>query len=159
MPHKPSLEFVRQKEVGREFEMAVMNVLRETPGVRVIDVDHWGYKHKKGRDIIIEVKGERGSLELKYDKMSELTKKVCIDWDSLNKTQSRYWLFGLPEGDKIAVYAMYSSRLRDFALQYAREHPESMKRVGEFKQYCVMIPKYIFTSQPFVFKFKTINLG
>src|SRR6185503_11112721 len=105
--------------------------------------------HKKGRDIIVEIQGQRGSLELKYDKMSELTNKVCIDWDSMSKTQSRYWIFGLPENGKVSVYAMYASRLRDFALQYTKDHPESMKRVGEFKQYCVMIPKYIFTSQPF----------
>ncbi len=135
-----------------------MSVL-EQMGFRVIDVDLWGYKHKKGRDIIVEVKGQRASLELKYDLLSEKTNRICIDWDSMSKTQSRYWIFGLPEGDKIAVYAMYASQLRDFALQYVKSHPESMKRVGEFKQYCVMIPKHTFVSQPFISKFGTINLN
>jgi hypothetical protein len=156
--YKPSKEFTIQKLIGREFEMAVMEELRKVPGVRVIDVDHWGYKHKKGRDTIIEVQGQRGSAELKYDKMSEKTGYVCIDWDSMSKTQSRFWIFGLPENGKVVVYAMYASRLRDFALQYAREHPESMKRVGEFKQYCVFIPKRLFISQPFISHFKTIEL-
>ena len=91
--------------------------------------------------------------------MSEVTHRVCIDWDSMSKTQSKYWIFGLPGDGEIAVYAMYASRLRDFALQYVRSHPESMKRVGEFSQYCAMIPKHTFVSQPFVSKFGTINLN
>src|ERR1044072_1152445 len=147
----PSRSFVVQKLIGREFEQALMPVLEEM-GFRVIDVDHWGYKHKKGRDIIVEVKGERASLELKLDKMSEFTNKVCIDWDSMSKTQSKYWIFGLPENGKVAVYAMYASQLRDFSLQYTKDHPESMKRVGEFKGYCTMIPKPLFVSQPFISK-------
>jgi hypothetical protein len=76
----------------------------------------------------------------------------------MSKTQSKYWIFGLPAGDKVAVYAMYASQLRDFALQYVRDHPESMKRVGEFKQYCAMIPKYIFISQSFISKFGSIEI-
>src|ERR1044072_8135009 len=156
--YKPSTSFVRQKEVGREFEMAMMQTLRDTPGVRVIDVDSWGYKHKMGRDIIVEVKGQRGSLELKYDRMSEQTGRVAVDWDSMSKTQSRYWIYGLPKDGKIAVYAMYASRLRDFALQYAKDHPSSMKRVGEFNQYCIIIPKETFIAQPFINYFKTIEL-
>ena len=153
----PSRSFVVQKLIGRDFETALMPVL-EQMGFRVIDVDHWGYKHKKGRDIIVEVKGQRASLELKYDLLSEKTNRVCIDWDSMSKTQSKYWIFGLPEGNKVAVYAMYASQLRDFALEYVRDHPDSMKRVGEFKQYCAMIPKHTFISQPFISKFKTIEL-
>lgn len=153
----PSRSFVVQKLIGREFEQALMPVL-EQMGFRVIDVDHWGYKHKKGRDIIVQIKGERASLELKYDLLSEKTHNVAIDWDSMSKTQSKYWIFGLPESGKVAVYAMYASQLRDFALQYAKDHPESMKRVGEFKQYCVMIPKYTFISHPSIHKFKTIEL-
>jgi hypothetical protein len=154
----PSRSFVVQKLIGREFEQALMPVLKSM-GFRVIDVDLWGYKHKKGRDIIVEIKGQRASLELKYDKLSELTHNVAIDWDSMSKTQSKYWIFGLPENGRIAVYAMYASQLRDFALQYVRSHPESMKRVGEFKQYCAMIPKHTFINQPFIGKFGTINLN
>lgn len=121
-------------------------------------VVHWGYRHKKGRDVIVEVKGERASVEMKFDKMSELTYRVCIDWDSMSKTESKYWIFGLPENGKVAVYAMYASELRDFALGYVRSHPESMKRVGEFKGYCTMIPKSLFISQPFISKFGTIEI-
>ena len=154
----PSRSFVVQKLIGREFEQPFMKVL-ENRGMRVIDVDSWSYKHKKGRDIIVEIKGERASLELKYDLLSEKTNRICIDWDSMSKTQSKYWIFGLPENGKVAVYAMYASQLRDFALEYVRSHPDSTKRVGEFKQYCAMIPKHTFISQPFISKFGTINLN
>src|SRR5215813_11902369 len=153
----PSRSFVVQKLIGREFETAMIPVL-EQAGMRVIDVDHWGYKHKRGRDVIVEVKGERSSIEFKLDKMSEVTHRVCIDWDSMSHTDSKYWIYGLPENGKIAVYAMYASQLRDFALGYVRGHPESMKRVGEFKGYCAMIPKALFISQPFISKFGTIQL-
>jgi len=153
-----SVAFKIQKEIGREFEKPMMKVLEEK-GFRVIDVDSWSYRLKKGRDIIVEYKGERASLELKYDKMSEQTGRVCIDWDSMSKTESKYWIYGLPEMNKVAVYAMYASQLRDFALAYVRSHPESMKRVGEFKGYCTMIPKSLFVSQPFISKFGTIELA
>src|SRR3954471_2187593 len=77
---------------------------------------------------------------------------------SMSKTQSKYWIFGLPENGKISVYAMYASQLRDFALQYVRSHPESMKRVGEFGGYCTMIKKSVFISQPFISKFGSIEI-
>jgi hypothetical protein len=153
-----SRSFVVQKEVGREFEKPMMKVLEEK-GFRVIDVDSWSYRLKKGRDIIVEYQGQRASIEFKFDKLSEKTGRVCLDWDSMSKTESKYWIYGLPEGDKIAVYAMYASQLRDFALAYVRSHPESMKRVGEFKQYCAMIPKPVFISQPFISKFGTIEIS
>ena len=74
----PSRSFTIQKLIGREFEQAMIPVLEAT-GFRVIDVDHWSYRLKKGRDIIVEVKGERGSLELKYDVLTEKTNRVCVD--------------------------------------------------------------------------------
>ena len=77
----------------------------------------------------------------------------------MTKTQSHYWLYGLPRGSEVDVYAMYAHKLKDFAYQYTKDHPESMKRVGEFKQYCIFIPKPVFVSQPFISKFKTINLN
>jgi hypothetical protein len=148
-----SRRFVVQKLIGREFEQALMPVLEEM-GFRVIDVDHWGYKHKKGRDIIVEVKGTRCSLELKYDLMSEKTVYVCLDLDSINKTDSAIWLYGLPRGNEIDVYSV---RISDLA-PFARNWP--VKRLlGEFKQSCALVKKETFLSQPFVFKFKTINLN
>ena len=92
----PSRSFVVQKLIGREFEQTMMPVF-EQAGFRVIDTDHFSYRQKKGRDIIVEVQGQRASLELKYDLLSEKTNRVCIDWDSMIKTQSRYWIFGLPD--------------------------------------------------------------
>ena len=123
-------------------------------GFRVIDVDHWGYRHKKGRDIIVEVKGQRCSLELKYDRMSEKTGYVCLDLDSINKTDSAIWLYGLPRGNEVDVYSMRISDLAPFARNYPLKKP-----VGEFKQLAALVPKNVFLSQPFVFKFKTINLN
>jgi hypothetical protein len=73
-----STAFKVQKLIGRKFEQAMMPVLEQS-GFRVIDVDQWSYKLKKGRDIIVEVQGQRASLELKYDLFSEKTHRVYID--------------------------------------------------------------------------------
>lgn len=154
---KPSIEFVRQKEVGREFEQAMIPHLEEA-GLRVIDVDHWSYNHKKGRDHIVEKDGYRNSLELKLDRMSEKTHKVCIDLDSLRKTTSAIWIFGFPRGNEVDVYTVKYLDLHPYVYQYARENPTAVKKVGEWKQECVMIPKWTFINLPFVFKFKTIVL-
>lgn len=123
----PSKLFTIQKLIGREFEQALMPVLADM-GFRVIDVDTWGYKHKKGRDIIVEIKGQRCSLELKLDKMSEKTGYVCLDLDSINKTSSAIWLYGLPRCNEVDVYSM---KIQDLA-PFARNWP--IKRLlGEFK--------------------------
>lgn len=149
----PTREFVRQKEIGRGFEKAMIPVL-ENSGFRVIDVDHWSYKLKKGRDVIVEVKGQRASLEMKLDLMSEKTGYVCLDLDSINKTDSAIWLYGFPRSNEIDVYSM---RISDLA-PFVRNWP--IKRLlGEFKQSCALVKKDVFLSQPFVHKFKTINLN
>lgn len=152
----PSRSFVVQKLICREFEQALALVF-ELRGARVIDVDDWGYKHKKGRDKILEINGERASLEAKLDVMSEKTNRVCIDLDSLSKTQSKYWVFGLPKQGKIEVYAMYAYKLKDFVREYSK-HPGALQKVGEFKQYCLFVPKLLFINLPFISKFKTIEL-
>lgn len=154
----PSRSFVVQKLIGREFEQAMIPVLQEK-GMRVIDVDHWKYRDKRGRDVIVEVKGQRCSLEMKYDRMSEKTGRICIDLDSMNKTDSAIWLFGLPRGLEIDVYATKTTDLAPYAYQYIKMHPGALQRVGEFKQECLMIPKPVFTSLPFISKFKTIELA
>jgi hypothetical protein len=126
----------------------------EQMGFRVIDVDHWGYKYKKGRDIIVEVKGTRCSLELKYDKMSEKTGYVCLDLDSINKTSSAIWLYGLPKGNEVDVYSMRISDLSPFARNWPIKRP-----AGEFRQLVALVPKATFIGQKFVYPFKTINLN
>ena len=128
-------------------------------GFRVIDVDSWSYRHKKGRDIIVEIQGHRNSLEAKLDLMSEKTGYTCIDLDSMNKTTSAIWVFGLPRTPYIDCYATKISILGPYIKQYAKEHPEAVKRVGEWKAECVMIPKNVFTKLPFIKHFKTINLN
>jgi hypothetical protein len=154
----PSRSFVVQKLIGREFEQAMIPILQEK-GMRVIDVDHWGYRHKRGRDVIVEVKGGRCSIEFKYDRMSEKTGRVCIDLDSMNHTDSAIWIYGLPRGSEIDVYATKISDLAPYTHQYIKDHPGALQRVGEFKQECLMIPKLVFTSLPFISKFKTIKLN
>jgi len=151
--YKPSREFVKQKLVGREFEMAMIPVLEQT-GFRVIDVDWWSYNHKKGRDLIVEVKGQRCSLELKLDKMSEKTGYVCLDLDSISKTDSAIWLYGLPRSNEVDVYSMKIQDLAPFARNWL------IKRLlGEFKAPCALVKKETFLGQKFVHKFKTINLN
>lgn len=152
-----SVAFNIQKEVGREFEKPMMKLLEEK-GFRVIDVDSWSYKLKKGRDIIVEYEGERASIEMKYDRMSEKTGRVCIDLDSLSKTESKYWIFGLPRGDQVEMYAMFSAKLKDFVREYSK-NPGALKKVGEFQQYCLFVPKLVFINQPFINKFGAINLN
>ena len=151
--YKPSSSFTIQKLIGREFEQAMIPVLEQT-GFRVIDVDWWSYSHKKGRDLIVEAKGQRCSLELKLDKMSEKTGYVCLDLDSINKTDSAIWLYGLPRGNEVDVYSM---KIQDLA-PFARNWP-IRRDLGEFRQPCALVKKDTFLSQSFVHKFKTINLN
>jgi len=151
--YKPSQSFTIQKIIGREFEQAMIPHLEEA-GLRVIDVDHWSYNQKKGRDVIVETQGHRNSIEFKFDKLSEKTGNIVIDLDSINKTSSAIWIYGLPEGDKVHTYTM---RITDLA-PFARAWP-IRRCVGEFSQPVALVPKSTFLSQPFVFKFKTINLN
>ena len=82
--YKPSQSFTIQKLIGREFEQAMIPVLEEV-GLRVIDVDHWSYNHKKGRDVIVEKDGYRNSIEFKLDKLSEKTgNKLDVAQSHLN---------------------------------------------------------------------------
>ena len=149
----PSRSFVVQKLIGREFEQAMIPVLQEI-GFRVIDVDGWKYSQKKGRDVIVEIQGHRSSIEFKYDRMSEKTGQVCIDLDSLNKTDSATWIYGFPEGEVIHTYSMKTTELGPYAIKWPIR-----RAVGEFRQECALIPKRTFTSLPFVYKLKTINLN
>ena len=147
----PSVAFIRQKEVGREFEKLMMPVL-EGMGFRVIDTDHWSYESKRGQDVVVEIQGERCSLEFKLDKLSESTGNVAIDLDSIDHTKSAIWIYGLPEGNQIQVYAMFIKDLAPFARNYPR------KNIGEFKRPCSLIPKAVFITQPFVKQLKTITV-
>lgn len=149
----PSRSFVVQKIIGREFETAMIPVL-EQAGMRVIDVDSWAYKYKKGVDVIVEVKGVRCGIEFKYDKMSEKTGNVVIDLDSLGKTTAGIWIYGFKRGDFVDTYSMRTTELSPFAFNWPVRKP-----VGEFRQLAAFMRKEQFLSQPFVFKFKTINLG
>lgn len=149
----PSKSFVVQKLIGREFEQAMIPIL-EQAGMRVIDVDHWGYNHKKGRDLIVEVKGARCSIEFKLDLMSEKTGNVAIDLDSLNKTDSGIWVFGLKDGDLIHTYSMRTTELAPFAQNWPVKRP-----AGEFRQMIALVPKATFIGQKFVYPFKIIKLN
>jgi hypothetical protein len=153
----PSRSFVVQKLIGREFEQAMIPVL-ESMGMRVIDTDSWSYRLKRGRDCIVEVKGQRNGIDFKYDKLSEQSGRVCVDVESLQHTDSAIWVFGLPRGSEIDCYALKTSDLAPYTYQYARMNPGAVLKVGEFKQAGVMIPKSIFTKLPFINKFKTIEL-
>ena len=122
-------------------------------GFRVIDTDGWAYSAKKGVDVVVEIKGARCGIEFKYDRMSEQTGNVCIDLDSINKTTSAIWIYGLPNGGRIDCYTM---QVKDLA-PFARGWPNK-KRVGEFSLECALIPKSTFVSQTFIKKWKTIEV-
>ena len=149
----PSKAFVIAKLIGREFEQAMIPVLEER-GFRVIDVDGWKYSQKKGRDVIVEIQGHRSSIEFKYDRMSEKTGNVVVDLDSLNKTDSAIWIYGLPEGKVIHTYSMKTTELGPYALNWSVKRP-----AGEFGGLVALIPKRTFLGQKFVYKLKTINLN
>ncbi|SRR5258708_745653 len=148
----PSASFVRAKEKGRYFEELMVPVLIEM-GFTVIDTDHWKYSQKKGVDKIVEINGARCGLEFKYDRMSEQTGNCCIDLDSINKTTSAIWIYGLPNGSRIDVYSMRISDLAPFAQAWPIK-----RKVGENGWVeAALIPKQTFINQPFVHHWKTIN--
>ncbi len=149
----PSASFVKQKKVGRYFENLLDPVFIEM-GFKVYDSDHLRYQQKKGWDKELEIKGVRSKVELKYDAMSEQTGNVAIDLDSIAKSISAIWIYGLPEGNQIHVYTMYLSDLAP----YAQNWP--IKRLGgEWASPIALIPKATFLGQDWVNKFKTINLN
>jgi hypothetical protein len=90
-------------------------------------------------------------VEIKYDKMSYDTGRVCIDLDSLEKTQAVVWVFGLPETDRIDIYAILTSDLR----LHAKNAPRI--RGGEFYGEIAVIEKSRFYGLPGVSKWKSIN--
>lgn len=155
--------FKTQKKEGRKFEKQVFKVLEES-GCYVIDTDKLPYSQKKGCDCFIKLLNPDGSfkrdqrgyvicqpVEIKYDKMSYDTGRVCIDLDSLEKTTAVVWVFGLPEDNRIDVYAVMTSDLRS----YAQECPYKSFG-GEFNIPIALPPKSIFTSLPIVTKWKSI---
>jgi hypothetical protein len=91
---------------------------------------------------------------MKFDVMSELTGNVCIDLDSLEKSISPIWVYGLPSEGQISLYTMFLSDLRVFAHSWPIKRP-----VGEYGLPGALVPKEVFLSQSFIRKFKTINLN
>jgi len=142
----PSQAFIKQKEKGRFFEHLVMDTLRNG-GAYVVDLDKERYEVKKQGDFLIKVlqngRWLSNAIECKYDEMSEQTGNVCIDLDSINKTNAPLWIYGLPNGGRIDVYSMLISDLAPFARSYPIKKP-----AGEFGGTCALIAKIVFTSQP-----------
>ncbi len=85
--------------------------------------------------------------------MSEKTGNVVIDLDSLGKTTAGIWVYGFKRGDFVDAYSMRTTELSPFAFNWPVRKP-----VGEFRQPAALMRKEQFLSQPFVFKFKTIEL-
>lgn len=125
-------------------------------GYYIVDLDKEKYEVKKQGDFLMKVLQDgrwiSNAVECKYDEMSEQTGNVCVDLDSINKTNAPFWIYGFPNGSRIDVYSM---RISDLA-PFAREYPIKRK-VGEFAQEAALIPKSVFTSQPFINHWKTIN--
>jgi|ERR1044072_3041693 hypothetical protein len=148
----PSVAFLEAKDIGREFELLMIPELEQV-GFRVIDTDRWSYRLKKGADVLVEYKGERCGVEFKLDRLSEKTGNVVIDLDSLKKSTSGIWIFGLPQGNQIHTYSMRTTDLGPFALKWPIKRP-----MGEFRQLSSLVPKATFLGLDFVRKFKTIEI-
>jgi hypothetical protein len=160
----PSQSFIQQDKIGKKFEALVKPHL-SVMGLEAISTSKQRYRQKKGRDFLVKIKNpdgtykrdERGyliqcNIEVKLDAMSEITQNVCVDLDSINKSTSSIWIYGLPVGPHIDLYAMYLADLGPYAFQHPNKRP-----VGEFGQLASLIPKDEFTSLPFIKKLKTID--
>src|SRR5690349_14778937 len=109
----PTTAFVKAKSEGRKFEKQVFNLLRES-NCYVIDTDSLPYQRKKGCDCFIKLLNPDGSfkrdqrgyvicqpVEIKYDALSYNTGNVYIEQDTLDKSKSEFWLYGLPSDAQI----------------------------------------------------------
>ncbi|GEM_PF-3151654 len=159
----PTAAFVKAKSEGRKFEKQVFKLLEES-GAYVIDTDNLPYQQKKGCDCYIKLLNSDGTfkrdprgyvicqpVEIKLDKMSEQTQNVCIDLDSLEKTNAVVWIFGLPEGDRIDVYAVMTAELALYAKNCARR-----AFGGEYGMEVALIPKEQFIASKLTSKWKSI---
>lgn len=148
---RPTSYFKDRKRIGRWFEAECEKLMR-AKGMEVIDSEKLKYRDKKGWDREVIINGARCKVEIKYDELSEQTGNVCIEGLALNQSASPIWLYGLPEGDTVSVYAMYLKDLAPFVQSYPIK-----KRVGEYGLQAALVPKHVFLNQPFVYKFKTIQ--
>jgi hypothetical protein len=160
-----SVAFKQKKREGIWFQELVYPLL-ENLGMEVIDSDKERYAIKKGYDCLVRVKNPDGNykrneagyivqdkIEIKLDKMSEQTGNVFVDLDSIRKSTASIWIYGLPEGSSIGVYATLLTDLGPYAESYPIKRPG-----GEFGLSGALIPKATFISLPFIKKFKIINL-
>lgn len=150
--------FIQAKKIGRKFEAQVRDVLRDT-GFEVVDSDKQSYLNKRGWDCLVRVKGQEARIEIKYDALSELTQNVALEPRAIGHSISPIWVYGLPQTQEIALYAMFLSDLKKYAYEYYKAHPGAIKRAGEWGDWVILVPKWEFVSQPFVRKLKTINLN
>jgi hypothetical protein len=162
-----SVAFKQAKARGRWFEALVRPMLIEM-GLEPEDSDHKKYSEKKGYDCLVRIKDKSGvyirdiygrviteRIEIKFDELSELTGNVAVDLDSINKSTAAIWIYGLPEGGQIHVYAMELRHLAPFAQKWPLKKPAGENHWVEV----AVIPKYVFLSQPFIKKLKIINLN
>jgi len=166
----PSEHFREQKRKGRWFEEQMRLALPER-GFEVYDTDKLRYSQKKGVDCYVKIKDKDGTfkrnpqgriicepLEFKYDEMSEKTGNVYIEFDSLEKTISTVWFYGLKDGYKVETYMMQFRDLYQFVMQYAKDHPEANRTGGEWRSPAVTIDKLTFIAQPFIRHFRTFYI-
>lgn len=146
-----SQHFKQQKKIGRWFEAECEKLLR-AKGMEVVDSEKLSYRQKKGWDREVSINGARSKVEMKYDQLSEQTGNVCIELSAIRQSISPIWLYGLPEGSTVDVYAMYLSDLAPFVERYPVR-----RFVGEFNVQAVLVPKWQFLSQEFVKRFSSIK--
>ncbi len=175
----PSQAFTVAKKIGRWFEALVRAEIMKMAtdkraNIRLIDTDRQSYQQKQGNDCLIYLTTPDGTihrckLEIKLDRMSQATGNVYLDLDSINKSDSPIWAIGLPEGEPvevkyqgirftvgrtIRVYTMFHKHLAPYARQCPRRSIG-----GEFKLSNPTPAKAEFLAQPFINKFRTIELA
>lgn len=154
----PTTAFQQAKRIGRKFESQVRDVLREVgkeKGIELIDSETLSYSQKKGWDCEVRLaSGDRCKIEIKLDQMSELTNNVCIEESAVRHSIAPIWVYGLPSEGSICLYTMFLSDLARYVASYPIK-----RRVGEYKGFAALVPKEVFLAQPWVKKFKTINLN
>lgn len=89
-------------------------------------------------------------VECKKDVMSERTGNVCVDWDSLSKSEASIFILGLPNEYGTDIFKMPLKSI----YQYAKNYPVQ-KSVGQWGISNALIPKEEFLYLPFVRRFTT----
>lgn len=139
-----------QLKIGQQFELSVKNLL-EIKGWVVSLNQSKDLATLRKYDLAIKKDGCSFWVEIKKDVMSERTGNICIDYDSLSKSESSIFILGLPNQYGTDIYKMPLQTI----YRYAKDYP-IQKAVGQWGLKNALIPKNEFIYLPFIKQF-TMN--